>query len=315
LPLRENPVRGFDLRCANPRCVHGASLLADVDGVVVAAVCLNDSGLLLDKVRASEGASGHCVACRGEAPNTVRLDDGAWEGVLCRGHAIAYVARALTPEAFEAVCEDAGGDPERVFALHHDFYEDGFALQPIALGAEQVQAYVDAMEELPGFDEEGDYDYRPEDIAELVRLMKQGFLDYAGVEIDDNIADHMIGDIVMFAGFEREQRFVDRVAGFRPVMLERALKLYAQVDPQGLVALHGAEPNPYENNARDLVRRMWGEEQERYPNVMLQRVLQSFGDPGMDLSSVTPQMAELAVRVARDVAHPAWLYRKGEWRG
>jgi hypothetical protein len=313
MPIRQPRLIYLDCPCAWDECVEDALVaVCDASGQTLKATCLNHGHALFEALRHAPSEAfgeGHCVACG--ANRVARLEDGEWYGELCRGHALAYLSRSLAPDAFDAIVEDAGGDPEAVHALHGDYYVDGRAWQPIPLGHERAEDYVRAMTELPGFDDDGEYDFGEADREALGRLMIEGYREVTGLDLDEPVAKMMYSSLVMDEHFRRENCFADNVSGVRPDMVRVAERLYAEVDTQGLVALHGASPNPYSRNARDLVSRLHGERQECSVEIMAVRVVQSFGFRGLDEREIPPAVWVLAERLVAEVAIPMNRHARG----
>lgn len=306
MPLREPSIFMFERPCQNPECVHSSMMVAEDehDGSSI-GTCANDVMVLIQWIRDAGGVPGACVACGHNEGGTLKVDDGDWVGRLCRGHAIAYFAHALDVPSFWAVVEDAGGDPEKVHALHGDFYADGYAWQPYPIGSEMAAEYVRMMDELPGFDEEGEYALEPADYRRLLDLMQAGYREVTGLDLEDFTAEAMFSRLIMGEQFRRSANITDKVALFRDGMLEIAARLYREVDPQGLVRLHGeAGAETYRVNARDLVARMHGESRDVGVDRMSVKVAQSFGDLLATPSDQSPEMRRLAERLVAELAEP-----------
>jgi hypothetical protein len=205
----------FDRPCDAPECKFGTMVLieqvrwggrlAEVSGEVVTGTCLTHVGVLFEKLAATPGEAGDCLACAEPRGTCVQLRDTDWHGTLCRGHAMAFLSHTLDPVAFRRLVADAGGDPEAVFALHEDFYDadSGVAWQPYPLGMDALHEFVAGLEVLPDFEPE-DATVDPE-VARMYLLAKDGYRAATGLELHDPVAWNMVAESLFAEEFRRQR--------------------------------------------------------------------------------------------------------------
>lgn len=311
MPLRTPRTLWLDLPCDDDDCMNPAGLLAE--GATKMATCQNHVFRLMRWLQEADSTEGACLVCERE-DDTFEMDAGDYEATLCRGHALAFFSRTLTPDAYRTLVADAGGDAEQVFLLHSDFYTPaGRAWQPIPIGHADVRTRVQDMGAIPEFTEEGEYPSMPD----LNALMKDGYRAATGLEIPDDLAESLVGEVLLTESLRRTAEEKDWFPSEeqRERSAARIQRIFQDLDPQGLVEL-GLEDDPYRREARDLSQRIHGSADETR-DVIARRLL--IDEAEMDLSRIPelaaqPPYPTLIDRLMDEVVEPLREERQQEGR-
>jgi hypothetical protein len=116
--------------CEWPECHGRAGVIIEGDTATLHACFNHVHDVLMARGGLLRGVPRRCLACGTVHAETFNANVTDYEASLCAEHLTAFLNHDLQPKAFQRLAKDAG-DPERVHALHGDFYSArGRALQP-----------------------------------------------------------------------------------------------------------------------------------------------------------------------------------------